>query len=199
MTSRSSLSKAVAALATTLVLAACTAGGGGNTVGDQARQVPDRSYISGDGRVETLGVEQRGEPVELTGTTLDGQQWSSVDQRGDLVVVNVWGSWCPPCVEEMPELESAYETLTERDVPVHFMGVNVNESAVNARAFIERVGTSYPSLEDDGGTSLIALQEKASTPPTTLVLDREGRIAARVAGQVDASTLVGLVDDVAAS
>lgn len=182
-----------------LLLAGCTDEGGTNTVAGQAREVADRAYNSGDGRIETLAPDERGEPVELTGRTLTGEDWSSVDHRGGIVVLNVWGSWCPPCVSEMPELEKAWNTLQKRDHKVQFMGVNTGgESPATAAAFLQRTGTSYPSLEDDGGVALIALQEKASTPPTTLVLDTQGRIAARVVGETTAATLTGLVDDVAA-
>ena len=174
------------------------AGGEENTVAGQAKEVADRAYVSGDGRIEKLAPDQRGEPVTLTGTTLDGSPWSSADHRDRIVVLNVWGSWCPPCVAEMPELEKAWESMRAAKKPVEFMGVDINESPATASAFMKKVGSRYPSLRDDGGAALIALQEKASTPPTTLVLDRQGRIAARVAGQTTASTLTGLVDDVLA-
>lgn len=193
---------ALLAAAALLASSGCTTGGtttgGGNTVADQAQEVAGRDYISGDGRIETLGPEQRGEPVDLSGQTIDGESWNSADLRGDVVVLNVWGSWCPPCVEEMPDLQAAWQQLEERDEPVHFMGVNVNEAPATASAFLDRFEVTYPSLRDDGGVALIALQERASVPPTTLVLDAQGRIAARVAGQVTESTLVGLVDDVLA-
>lgn len=182
-----------------LLLAGCSGQGeGGNTVADQAREVADRAYISGDGRVETLTLDQRGAPVYLTGTTVDGKPWSAAEHRNKVVVLNVWGSWCPPCVSEMPELEKAWQGMQKDKLPVEFMGVDINESPDTAQAFLTRTGTTYPSLRDDGGAALIALQGKASSPPTTLVLDKQGRIAARVAGQTTGSTVRGLVDDVLA-
>lgn len=182
-----------------LGLSACsTSTAGDNTVAGQARDGADRAYVSGDGRIEQLTADQRGEPVELTGTTLDGAQWSSADHRGRIVVLNVWGSWCPPCVAEMPELQKAYSSLRAEKKPVEFMGVDVGETPENALAFLRRVGTTYPSLKDDGGAALIALQDKASTPPATLVLDKQGRIAARITGETTAPTVTGLVDDVLA-
>jgi len=182
-----------------VLLAGCSSGGSGdNTVSGQAKEVADRAYVSGDGRIEKLAADQRGEPVDLTGTTLDGKPWSSADHRGKVVVLNVWGSWCPPCVAEMPELQKAHTTLQSSKKPVEFMGVDVNESAETAAAFMRRVGTTYPSLKDDGGAALTALQDKASTPPATLVLDKNGRIAARITGQTTSPTVTGLVDDVLA-
>ena len=174
------------------------AGGEENTVAGQAKEVADRAYVSGDGRIEKLAPDQRGEPVTLTGTTLDGSPWSSADHRDRIVVLNVWGSWCPPCVAEMPELQKAHTSLQKADKPVEFMGVDVNESPETAAAFLRRVGTTYPSLRDDGGAALTALQDKASTPPATLFLDRQGRIAARITGQTTAATVTGLVDDLLA-
>ncbi len=191
---------AAAALALALlVLPGCTSGGGSdNTVANQAQQVSGRDYISGDGRIEAITAEQRGKPVELMGKTLDGTAWSSADHRGDVVVLNVWGSWCPPCVAEMPELQKAWSAMQADKLPVTFMGINLEDSPATAQAFLKRANATYPSLADDGGASLIALQEKASSPPTTLVLDKQGRIAARIAGEATASTLRGLVDDVLA-
>ena len=185
------------AVAGLVVLGGCT-GQGDNTVAGQAQEVADRAYVSGDGRIEKLAADERGEPVDLTGTTLDGTTWSSADHRGKIVVLNVWGSWCPPCVAEMPELQKAHETLEKSNKPVEFMGVDINESPETAAAFMKRVGTTYPSLRDDGGAALIALQDKASTPPATLLLDKQGRIAARVTGETTAATVTGLVDDVLA-
>ncbi len=78
------------------------------------------------------------------------------------------------------------------------MGINFREDPARGAAFEKRAGITYPSLSDESGVAILALQGKAPTVPTTLVLDREGRIAARVNGPVTASTLRGLVDDVVA-
>ncbi|WP_051992264.1 TlpA family protein disulfide reductase [Mobilicoccus pelagius] len=188
-----------AAALTLGVLGGCSgAQGGDDTVAGQAKEVADRAYVSGDGRIEKLSAADRGEPVTLTGKTLDGQAWSSVDHRDKIVVLNVWGSWCPPCVAEMPELQKAHATLEKTKKPVEFMGVDVNEAPETAAAFMRRVGTTYPSLADDGGAALTALQDKASTPPATILLDRQGRIAARVTGETTSATVTGLVDDLLA-
>ena len=81
------------------------------------------------------------------------------------------------------------------------MGINFREDPARGAAFAKKAGMTYPSLNDEesGGVLILALQGKAPTVPTTLVLDREGRIAARVNGPVSASTLRGLVDDVVAT
>lgn len=191
---------AAAACGAALSLGACSGGAAGdNTIAGQAQGAGDRQYISGDGRIETLTPDKRGEPITLSGTTVTGTPWSTSDHAGKVVVINVWGSWCPPCAAEMPELEKAWKGVQSAKKPVQFIGVDLHESAATGQAFLRREGVTYPSLADDGGASLIALQEKASTPPTTLVLDKQGRIAARIAGQTTASTLRGIIDDVLAS
>ncbi len=169
-----------------------------DSIAGQAAEGDQKGYISGDGSIETLEPGDRAEPIELEGQTLEGEPWSLEDTEGDVVVLNVWGSWCPPCVEEAPDLQQVWSDYDEQGAPVQFMGINYRESAATGLAFQEAEGITYPSLADEGGRHLLALQGKASTTPTTLVLDTEGRIAARVAGMVDASTLSGLVDDVLA-
>jgi thiol-disulfide isomerase/thioredoxin len=115
---------------------------------------------------------------------------------GTVLVVNVWGSWCPPCIEETPALQKAHEQLAGKDV--EFIGLDIQESPESGLAFQKANNVAYPSLAYDGGVPLLALQGKVAATPTTLVLDRHGRIAARVSGPVTTATVVGLVDDVLA-
>ncbi len=186
--------RAVAALAAGLLaLSACSGGGGG--IADEARSGNRQGYVSGDGSIETIAAAERGAPVELSGDTLDGEPWSAADVRGKVVVLNVWATWCPPCEAEAPELKKAAEAVEADGKPVVFMGINTRDNAASGRATIKRQGIPYPSLDDREGLLILALQGKAPTPPTTLVLDRRGRIASRVVGEVTAPTLTGLVDD----
>jgi thiol-disulfide isomerase/thioredoxin len=169
-----------------------------NSVAAQAKAGDQKGYVSGDGAVETIPEADRAEPVELSGELLDGTAWDSATARGDVLVVNVWGSWCAPCVAEAPDLQKVWSELEAERAPVRFVGINFREDPARGAAFAKRAGMTYPSLSDEesGGVLILALQGKAPTVPTTLVLDREGRIAARVNGPVSASTLRGLVDDV---
>jgi thiol-disulfide isomerase/thioredoxin len=184
----------VAALAVGLVaLSACSADNG--SIADEARSGNRQGYVSGDGSIETIAAAKRGRPVELSGDTLDGDAWSAADARGKVVVLNVWATWCPPCEAEAPELKKAAEAVAADGKPVVFMGINTRDNAASGRATIKRQGIPYPSLDDREGLMVLALQGKAPTPPTTLVLDRQGRIASRVVGEVTAPTLTGLVDD----
>jgi thiol-disulfide isomerase/thioredoxin len=134
----------------------------------------------------------------MNGSLLDGTAWDIASTRGQVLVLNVWGSWCAPCVAEAPDLEKAWQELQAKKAPVQFMGIDFREEAARGAAFVKKAGITYPSLTDEGGVLVLRLQGKAPTVPTTLVLDRSGRIAARVNGPVDTSTLTGLVDDVVA-
>jgi thiol-disulfide isomerase/thioredoxin len=169
-----------------------------NSIAAQAKSGNQQGYISGDGNIETIAAADRKKPIALTGTTLDNKQWSSQDVVGKVAVLNLWASWCPPCETEAPDLKKAAEAITAANKPVAFMGINYRDNPDSGRSTAARWGIPFPSLDDPGGTTILALQGKVTSPPTTLVLDRTGRIAARVSGPVTASTLSGLVDDVLA-
>lgn len=186
----------LAAVALLLGTAACTSDP--NSVAEQAKAGDQKGFVSGDGAVETIPEDDRAEPVELEGTLLDGTAWDSASARGEVLVINVWGSWCAPCVAEAPDLQKVWSELEAENAPVQFMGIDFREDAARGLAFKKKAGITFPSLSDESGVTILALQGKAPTVPTTLVLDRDGRIAARVNGPVSASTLRGLVDDVVA-
>lgn len=186
---------AVVATLATLVLAGCSSDP--NSMDNQAKQGDDKNFVVGDGSIQRLPAADRSDPVTLSGTTLTGKPWSLKDAAGRVVVVNVWGSWCPPCVAETPRLRQAYSRLQAQHAPVSFIGINEQEAPPTARAWLERNHVTYPSLRWDGGAALLGLQGKASATPSTLVLDSQGRIAARISGEVtSAATLVDLVHDV---
>lgn len=167
-----------------------------NSIAEQAKQGDRKGYVSGDGTSEQIPVADRGAPVNLSGPTIDGKSFDlAKDAAGKVVVVNVWGSWCPPCVAETPALQQVWSEL-EPGGAVRFLGINFREDAATGQAFAAREGVSYPSLSDKAGVQLLNLQGKAPTTPSTLILDREHRIAARVNGPVTATTLRGLVADV---
>jgi len=175
------------------VTAACSADP--DSVEEQARSGDRKGYVAGDGSIEQLTASERGEPVRLVGTTLEGERWSLADRAGSVVVVNVWGSWCPPCIEETPALQKAWEKVQTDGRNVDFIGLDKLESPETGLAFQKANKLTYPSLAYDGGVPILSLQGKASATPTTLVLDPQGRIAARVSGPVSTTTLLGLIDD----
>lgn len=151
------------------------------------------AYVTGDGQISVWAADKRGEPVHLTGDTLDGGTWSSQDALGKPVVVNVWWSQCGPCRKEMPMLQSAAAEFAGK---VTFVGVNTRDnSADNGLAFERSIGVSYPSIYSPDGQALLALPGlPASAMPATVILDAEGRIAASVPGQLPSKlTLTQLV------
>ena len=119
-----------------------------------------------------------------------------VHGAGQVIVLNVWGSWCPPCRHEAPQL---VEAATKLKGVAQFVGLNTRDlDQAQAEAFVRTSKMPYPNIYDPDGSLLLAL--RAVPPkaiPSTLVLDKQGRIAARVLGEVRASTLVGMVTDIA--
>ncbi len=171
-----------------------------NSVAAQAKVGDNKGYVAGDGTVEQLSLEQRSTSISLSGATVDGGSWSSADHTGKVVVVNVWGAWCAPCVEETPTLQQVSAAMTSAGKPVTFVGIDLRDSPATALAFTKANGVTYPSISDSVGKGqpMLALQGKAPATPTTLVLDRQGRVAARVLGVTTATTLAALIDDVVA-
>ena len=198
MTARATARYAGCIAAIVLLLGSAACSQDPNSIAAQAKAGDRKGYVSGDGAVETIPADKRGEPVVLTGTLLDGTAWDIASTRGKVLVINVWGSWCAPCVAEAPDLQKAWEGIQADQVPAQFVGIDFREDPARGAAFAKKAGITYPSLTDESGVAILALQGKAPTVPTTLVLDPEGRIAARVNGPASASTLRGLVDDVVA-
>ena len=195
---RAALRWAAIAAAGALVTTVTACSSDPNSIAEQAKAGDRKGYVSGDGTIEQLPPDERGNTVALTGTTLEGAPWTMKGKEGTVLVVNVWGSWCPPCIEETPDLQEAWEEVQAKELDVEFVGLDIQEAPESGLAFQKANGVTYPSLAYDGGVPLLALQGKVQATPTTLVLDGKGRIAARVSGPVSKSTLLGLVDDVVA-
>lgn len=114
------------------------------------------------------------------------------DLRGDVVVVNFWASWCTPCREEQAVLESTWKKYESRGV--RFIGINVRDAVPNATAFVKEYAVTYPSIVDD--TQRIAHAFRVLYPPSTFILDRDGRVAVRITGITTvAGELDVLIDD----
>ncbi len=180
----------VAGLAVTVAACDNSPGGGAD--------VAEQGYVSGDGSVRTWKPASRGEPVILTGKDFEGNTVDTAQWLGDVVVLNTWYAGCAPCRKEAPDLVAL---ATERvDEGVHVLGINTNDDAGAAQAFQRTFQVPYPSIEDRSGQVVAALSGTVplQAVPSTVVLDRRGRVAARVLGTADASTLDGLVDDVLA-
>ncbi len=193
----------IAAAAALTALTALTGVAGCNgadpqSIAGQARAGDQKGFVAGDGSVQQIPSATRGAALALTGTTLEGAALNVTEWRGSVVVVNVWGSWCGPCVEEAPQLQKAWAGYQSAGAPVLFVGLDFKEGPETALAFTRAYGITYPSLRYDNGVPALGLGGLAPAVPTTVVLDRTGRAAARVLGATTAATLTGLVDDVLA-
>lgn len=188
----------VPAIATALVLSGCTS---------QASHLTDvyesgsGDYISGDGRLISLTADSREAPVDFAGPLDTGEQFSSDDVRGQVVIVNFWYAACPPCRIEAPDLEEIHQTYLDADVTM--VGVNVYDSADTALTFARENSVSYPSLIDadtnDVQLAFAGGKLNQNGVPTTLILDKQGRVAARFSGLITSpSVITEIVDELLA-
>jgi thiol-disulfide isomerase/thioredoxin len=172
------------ALLTMLSLGACS---GATSAGPSTS---DQGFVSGDGSLTVLPPDQRGAVPELVGDKLGGGTFDLADYRGDVVVLNVWGSWCGPCRKEAPELQEVYDKL--KGDGAKFIGLNTRDKPEPAQAFIDRFGITYPTVLDPDGKLQLAFKDSLppAAIPSTLVIDREGRVAARIIGPLESSTVL---------
>ena len=179
----------LATLATTTSL--LLVGGCGST------QANDEGFVAGDGSLTILPIDRRPTAPVIEGVTLDDQPWTSAKISDKVIVYNVWGSWCAPCVSEAPALVRASRRL---DNQAAFVGLNTRDFDKAApRAFVRAYEIPYVNLFDPQGALILRFSGELppNAIPSTIVIDRQGRLAARIIGETTEATLVGLVDDVA--
>ena len=150
----------------------------------------EQSFIAGNGVATFIPKADRKAAPVISGPTLDGGNF--VATPGKVMVLNVWASWCSPCRAEAPALEE----LSLAHPEVQFLGVLTRDSLVAARAFVERFGITYPSLTDDALLLKFHGQLTPNAIPTTLIIDAEGNVAARISGEVTYSALEDLINRV---
>lgn len=140
-------------------------------------------------------INERSEMPELTGTTLDGDPLTLSDLSGNIVVINVWGSWCGPCRAETPDLVRLSRKLADKQV--RFVGIDTRDNLSAAKAFVDKFKVPYPSIFDDDGQALLPLRQiiPSAVIPSTVVVDPLGKVAARIIGPVTYNTLNGLLLD----
>ena len=187
-TSRALIGLAIAGAA---FLTACA---GDDPLAAQAGNSGGKNYIAGDGSVMELAVEERSESVKFSGETFDGDTISA-DSLDGPALVNFWYASCAPCRVEAPDLANLSQEFSD---DVTFVGVNVRDAADTAAAFERNFNIDYPSIEGRDGKILLDFADYVppQAVPTTLILDDQGRVAARVLGAVDHSTLKSLLDGV---
>ncbi|MGD6979449.1 MULTISPECIES: TlpA family protein disulfide reductase [Citricoccus] len=192
--SRRNVLAGLAGLAALPVLAACS--GADDPLAAQAGNADGKNYIAGDGSVLEIAAAERGEPVRFTSTLFSGETVDAADLVGQPAVLNFWYAACAPCRIEAPDLQALHEQF--EPAGVRFVGVNVRDTAGTAEAFERNFGITYPSLEDRGGQVLLAMTDYVppQAVPTTIVLDRQGRVSSRILGVAEPSTLKSLITTV---
>jgi peroxiredoxin len=154
----------------------------------------ERCATSAAGFLECAPAE-RPPAGAVAGELLDGTAYDLAADRGKVVVVNFWGSWCNPCRAEADDLEGTYQATKDRGVA--FLGVNIQDDRDAAKAF-ERTRATYPSLFDPASKVALEFEVTPNATPATFVLDRQGRIAAAKRAAVTAADLRPVVERVAA-
>lgn len=187
---RRTLMRSMLLAAAALPLAACTVE---DPLAQQARAGDNKNYIAGDGAVEEYAVSERTEPVSITATTYQGTDVDLSKWAGSPVVMNFWYAACAPCRIEAPHLRKLHEEFAGK---VEFLGINVRDEKEAALAFERSFEIPYESVQDTSGAIQLAMTQYVplQAVPTTLVLDRNGSVRARVIGAVEESTLRALID-----
>ncbi|MFD7922930.1 TlpA family protein disulfide reductase [Streptomyces sp. NPDC059740] len=186
--SRTALPAAGAALASLLLLSACgsgTSGGGSQT-----------NFVQGKDGIATVPAADRKPAPELSGPTTRGKHLDVSAYRGKVIVLNVWGSWCSPCNAEAANLDKVARDTKAKGV--QFVGINTrDDDKAQAVSFEQRHKVGYPSLFDPTGKLLLRFSKGELNPdgiPSTLVIDRKGRLAARYMGPLTEEDLRKMVD-----
>lgn len=184
------------AAAPLLALAACSENDG--AASNRVNEINRDRYVSGDGsNYRWQDPEDRFAAPRLTGTAVDGTtEVDTDDWAGSVLVVNFWGSWCPPCVAEAPHLVTAAAELADRGV--RFLGVNIRDTDDAALAYERRYGVTYPSISDAPGRIADEFVDYGLSPndiPATIVIDAEHRVFSIWRGEIDdAETLIADVE-----
>ena len=175
-------------LTAAVVLAGCSGG--------LRAERSDGGFVQGDYSITVVPVGDRVDAPDLSGETLSGGRVSLDHLAGKTVLVNVWGSWCVPCREEVDDLVAARRQLPKAEVA--FLGINIRDDRAAAQAFEDRYAVTWPSLYDPSSSLLLGFRDSlsASAVPTTYIVDTEGNVAVRMLDKQTANTFVDVVTEV---
>ncbi len=178
-------------IATLLIgtLSGCTAN---DPLAQQFKAGDNKNYIAGDGTVTEFAKANRAKAAVWNGETESGESIASTQLKGVVHVVNFWYAGCAPCRAEAPDLVA----LAKQFPKVQFIGVNVRDSAATTIAFDKNFGITWPSIIDAKTGSVVLAFTGIVTPqavPTTLVIDKDGQVSARILGRIDKSILSTLI------
>lgn len=175
------MKRSLIALILAITLTSC--GGGGSSVAEE-------SFVSGDGAITFIRADDRKIAPKISGMTLSGNVYTYIKNK--VAVVNVWASWCSPCRAEAPTLVALANKYSE----VEFIGILTRDNPANAEAFERRFKIPYPTVIDDSILAGFKGSLSANAIPTTVVLDQQGRVAARISGVVTVASLSQLIERV---
>jgi thiol-disulfide isomerase/thioredoxin len=168
-----------------------------DSLAEQFREGDNKNYIAGDGTVTEYALGSRLKAADWAGVTESGDNLSSDQLTGVITVMNFWYAGCAPCRIEMPELIELQDQFLSDEV--QFIGVNVRDTPETALAFARQVNLNFPSVMDAKTGSVVLGFTGVVTPqavPTTLVIDSEGNVSARVLGRIDKGILEELIKTV---
>ncbi len=168
-----------------------SANGGGAPHGDSR-------YVSGDGSATLVEAGDREAAPAIKGTTLDGKAFDLAALRGKVVALNVWASWCAPCRAEAPGLDEVAQQMEPKGVA--FVGLDTRDNDAGAQAFARRFDVPYPNVKDPDAQLLLLFRETLPPKaiPSTLLIDRNGKVAGRIVGPADRGQLRDLLTKLAA-
>lgn len=193
-------SRLIRSIGASVLVAAAVATSGcssNDNLANQFKSGDSKNYIAGDGTVSEFAAADRKEAVSWQGVVEDGSVLSSQNLSGVVTVMNFWYAGCAPCRAEAKDLEAMYKEFLPNKV--QFVGVNVRDTAGTAQAFERAFGVTYPSIIDNNSGSVVLAFTGVVSPqavPTTLVIDRQGRVAARVLGRMQPSILKAMIQRV---
>ncbi|MEY3388347.1 MAG: hypothetical protein RI944_1120 [Actinomycetota bacterium] len=155
----------------------------------------ESGFVSGDGTSIFLNKNERKPAPELSNVEFLSSEIDLKTLKNKVVLINVWGSWCSPCRKEAPELEELY--LKNKADNVEFIGINIRDSKISATRFIENFSITYPNIFDRDGKLLLGYKDSlpANAIPSTILIDKNGLVAARQLGPINKSLIQGFITE----